>query len=60
VCVEQLRNELPYNDYYEYFAPDHHLHISPSNMENLNQPDYLNKIRERIFGVCVHACLCVI
>uniref|UniRef100_A0A6U6BFC6 histone deacetylase n=1 Tax=Guillardia theta TaxID=55529 RepID=A0A6U6BFC6_GUITH len=46
---EQLRNELPYNDYYEYFAPDHHLHISPSNMENLNSPDYLNKIKERIF-----------
>ncbi len=39
VCLdEQLRNELPYNDYYEYFAPDHHLHISPSNMENLNTP----------------------
>ena len=46
---EQLRNELPYNDYYEYFAPDHHLHISPSNMENLNTPDYLNRIKERIF-----------
>jgi histone deacetylase 1/2 len=46
---EQLRNELPYNDYYEYFAPDHHLHISPSNMENLNQTEYLQKIKERIF-----------
>jgi histone deacetylase 1/2 len=46
---EQLRNELPYNDYYEYFAPDHHLHISPSNMENLNHPEYLQKIKERIF-----------
>ena len=46
---EQLRNELPYNDYYEYFAPDHHLHISPSNMENLNQTEYLSKIKERIF-----------
>jgi len=61
---EQLRNELPYNDYYEYFAPDHQLHISPSNMENLNQADYLQKIKERIFenlrhvpaapGLCVN------
>jgi len=49
LCLdEQLRNELPYNDYFEYFAPDHHLHISPSNMENLNNAEYLAKIKERI------------
>jgi len=51
---EQLRNELPYNDYYEYFAPDHHLHISPSNMENLNTPDYLARIKERILDNLRH------
>jgi histone deacetylase 1/2 len=49
LCLdEQLRNELPYNDYFEYFAPDHNLHISPSNMENLNNPEYLSKIKERL------------
>lgn len=38
-------NKLPYNEYYEYFGPDYTLHIEPSNMENLNLPKDLEKIR---------------
>ncbi|GAB2269783.1 Histone deacetylase 6 [Dionaea muscipula] len=38
-------NKLPYNEYYEYFGPDYSLHIDPSNMENLNSPENLDKIR---------------
>ncbi|GFY70577.1 histone deacetylase HDAC1 [Trichonephila inaurata madagascariensis] len=41
--------ELPYNDYFEYFGPDFKLHISPSNMANQNTPEYLEKIRTRLF-----------
>lgn len=36
-------DELPYNQYYEYYGPDFNLHIQPSNMENLNTPNYLQK-----------------
>ncbi|UYV76912.1 HDAC2 [Cordylochernes scorpioides] len=45
----QIENELPYNDYFEYFGPDYKLHISPSNMVNQNSPDYLERIRTRLF-----------
>jgi histone deacetylase 1/2 len=46
---KEIQDELPYNDYFEYYAPDFKLHITPSNMENLNTPEYLDKIRERLF-----------
>jgi hypothetical protein len=33
LCVgEPLRNELPFDDYWEYYAPDYTLHIRESNM----------------------------
>jgi histone deacetylase 1/2 len=40
-----ISNELPYNDYFEYYGPDFKLHISPSNMPNQNSGDYLDKIK---------------
>nr|APW77291.1 Hdac2 [Hydractinia echinata] len=44
-----IPNELPYNDYFEYFGPDFKLHIQPSNMQNQNTQDYLDKIKSRLF-----------
>lgn len=44
-----IPNELPYNDYFEYFGPDFKLHISPSNMSNTNSGEYLDKIKTRLF-----------
>lgn len=44
-----IANELPYNDYFEYFGPDFKLHISPTNMSNQNTLEYLNKIKSRLF-----------
>ena len=41
----EIANELPYNDYFEYFGPDFKLHISPSNMSNQNTGEYMDKIR---------------
>ncbi|KAF5743738.1 Histone deacetylase 6 isoform 1 [Tripterygium wilfordii] len=38
-------NKLPYNEYYEYFGPDYNLHVVPSNMENLNAPEDMDRIR---------------
>ena len=37
--------ELPYNDYFEYFAPSYHLHIEPSNSENQNDREYLQNVQ---------------
>lgn len=45
----EIQNELPYNDYFEYFGPDFKLHISPSNMSNTNSSEYLDKIKVRLF-----------
>ncbi|KAK2189343.1 hypothetical protein NP493_109g07024 [Ridgeia piscesae] len=45
----EIANELPYNDYFEYYGPDFKLHISPSNMTNQNTPEYLDKIKTRLF-----------
>ena len=41
----EIANELPYNDYFEYFGPDFKLHISPSNMANQNTSEYMEKIK---------------
>ncbi|ELW72927.1 Histone deacetylase 2 [Tupaia chinensis] len=41
----EILNELPYNDYFEYFGPDVKLHISPSNTTNQNTKEYLEKRR---------------
>merc|ERR1711923_256084 len=49
VALEQdIPNELPYNDYFEYFGPDFKLHIAPSNMANQNTSEYMDKIRSRL------------
>jgi len=49
VALEQeIPNELPYNDYFEYFGPDFKLHIAASNMANQNTGEYVDKIRSRL------------
>ncbi|KAF2006358.1 hypothetical protein P154DRAFT_570423 [Amniculicola lignicola CBS 123094] len=45
---ESMSRQLPFNDYYEYFAPDYELDVRPSNMENANSHDYLTKIRQAV------------
>ncbi|EPS35183.1 hypothetical protein H072_11577 [Dactylellina haptotyla CBS 200.50] len=41
---QDLEPTLPYCDFYEYFGPDYELDVRPSNMENLNSKEYLEKI----------------
>jgi histone deacetylase 1/2 len=43
-----IGNEIPYNDYYEYFAPDYELHLTPEPMENANGKDVLDSIRTEL------------
>lgn len=45
---EDIPNEIPYNDYYEYYAPDYELHLRPEPMENLNTKEVLTGIRTEI------------
>jgi histone deacetylase 1/2 len=45
---EDIPNEIPYNDYYEYYAPDYELHLKPEPMENKNSPDTLNSVRDEL------------
>lgn len=45
---KEVENPLPHNLYYEYYAPDYNLHITPSNMENRNKPADLQKIYQTI------------
>ena len=48
LCALLLQDELPYNDYFEYYGPDYRLHISPSNMENLNDRAYLDGVVAKV------------
>ncbi|CAF0969630.1 unnamed protein product [Brachionus calyciflorus] len=41
----EISNELPFNDYFEYYGPDFRLNIAPSNMPNQNSLEYLGAIK---------------
>ena len=43
VLGKEVKNELPFTDYLEYFGPDYSLQITPSNMENMNDAKYLEE-----------------
>eukprot|EP01117_Protostelium_nocturnum_P018504 TRINITY_DN7752_c0_g1_i1.p1 TRINITY_DN7752_c0_g1~~TRINITY_DN7752_c0_g1_i1.p1 ORF type:complete len:433 (-),score=113.99 TRINITY_DN7752_c0_g1_i1:477-1775(-) len=45
----EISNELPFNDYFEYFGPDFQLHPEiTSRFENLNSRQYIESIRSRV------------
>lgn len=46
---EKLSEEIPYNEYYEYYGPDFNLHITPSNMENHNTKKYMEDTKVELF-----------
>lgn len=49
---EDVSDTIPFNEYYEFFAPDYNLHLTPQNIENKNSKDYLEnhtiKIMEQL------------
>ncbi|EOD19100.1 hypothetical protein EMIHUDRAFT_419321 [Emiliania huxleyi CCMP1516] len=50
VLGEELAEDLPWNDYYEHFAPDFSLQVTPSaTMENANTRQYLDTVRQQVF-----------
>ena len=40
--------EVPYNDYFEYYAPDYKLHLTPEPRENMNTEASLNSVRTEL------------
>ena len=40
-----IPNDIPFNDYYEYYAPEYTLHLTPEPMENLNSKSMLESVR---------------
>lgn len=49
LCLDtELADELPHNDYLEYYGPEYKLQITPSNMKNLNTRAELEDVRNRL------------
>ncbi|KAJ1450208.1 hypothetical protein M885DRAFT_533023 [Pelagophyceae sp. CCMP2097] len=47
----EVKDALPYNDYFEYYGPDYRLHMPVSNMENLNSAEYLGHVKSQLFRI---------
>lgn len=49
VCLgTDIDPRIPYNDYWEYYAPDFELHIAPGTIENKNDREYLDKVKVKV------------
>ncbi|KIK71315.1 hypothetical protein GYMLUDRAFT_33456 [Collybiopsis luxurians FD-317 M1] len=42
----ELGPDIPVNEYYEYFGPNYQLDVKSSNMDDLNTPAYLNRVKQ--------------
>ena len=50
-----ISNNLPGNDYYDYFGPQYQLHPPVANIiENMNSVEYLDAVRERVIESLRH------
>ena len=43
-----IPNEIPYNDYFEYYAPDFELHLQPEPRDNMNSEASLLAVRTEL------------
>jgi histone deacetylase 1/2 len=49
ICQQTIsNNNLPYNDYLEYYGPDYKLHLVPTGMKNCNSREYLENQKNAI------------
>ncbi|KAG1708959.1 Histone deacetylase 1 [Phytophthora capsici] len=47
---EEVSNNIPYNDYFEFYAPNFKLHLEPDpDLENANSKEYLDECKTKIF-----------
>ncbi|ETW00932.1 hypothetical protein H310_06587 [Aphanomyces invadans] len=51
VCLDEtVSNDIPFNEYFEYYAPSFKLHLDPNtDLENCNSRAYLEDIKAKIF-----------
>lgn len=47
--------EIPLNEYYEYFGPTYQLDVLPTNMDDLNTREYLEKVKIQTFETLRHS-----
>ncbi len=51
VVGEELPDNLPFNDYYEYFSPGYKLHLpTQKNLPNTNGPEYLERTKQAVLA----------
>jgi len=48
VLGQDIDENIPYNDYYDYFGPDYRLHIKPTGTENANSREYMENVKIKI------------
>lgn len=48
---QSIPDQLPYNDYFEYYAPYYTLHFPTTNMTNKNTSSYIHNLTERVFDI---------
>ena len=41
---KEVDNNIPYNNFIEWYAPTYQLHLTPTNMENKNSHEYLDNL----------------
>ncbi|KAH8887117.1 hypothetical protein GQ53DRAFT_693448 [Thozetella sp. PMI_491] len=51
----EMDPSLPFNEYYAYYAPDYLLDVRPSNMDNANSNEYLEKITTQLVDNLRHS-----
>ncbi|KIR97980.1 histone deacetylase 1/2 [Cryptococcus deuterogattii 2001/935-1] len=47
-CGQELSEDLPSNQYMEYYGPRYKLEVLPSNVEDFNTPEYLDDLKRQI------------
>uniref|UniRef100_A0AC35U3P3 Histone deacetylase n=1 Tax=Rhabditophanes sp. KR3021 TaxID=114890 RepID=A0AC35U3P3_9BILA len=47
---QEISNNLPCNDFFEYFGPSYELHIDPSSAKDENDAHYLDSIRTKVLS----------
>jgi histone deacetylase 1/2 len=53
VGEDLTEQELPYNNYFEYYGPEYKLDVPSNNMSNHNTREYLDRIMQVVAFVCV-------
>ncbi|WVO13577.1 hypothetical protein L204_101198 [Cryptococcus depauperatus] len=49
MCGVELPEDLPYNQFLEYYGPRYKLEVLPTNAPDHNPPEYLERIKKQVF-----------